>query len=92
MVIPDPATMDLRGNLPERSSLSGISVLIVGAGVGGLVACLECWRKGHKVQIVEKSPSRLTSGTWPRDSIVHGFRIAYSYYTKGEICYLSNLI
>ena len=51
--------------LPERSSPSGISVLIVGAGVAGLMACLECWRNGHEVRIIEKSPSRLLSGNCP---------------------------
>lgn len=34
---------------------SGIDVLIVGAGVGGLVAALECHRKGHNVRIWERS-------------------------------------
>ncbi|KAL1886694.1 hypothetical protein Plec18167_000628 [Paecilomyces lecythidis] len=52
----------LPGRLPERYSPSGISVLIVGAGVAGLMASLECWRKGHDVRIIEKSASRLLSG------------------------------
>lgn len=50
------------GRLPERKSSSGISVLIVGAGVAGLLACLECWRQGHDVRIVERSTLRLLSG------------------------------
>jgi len=62
MAGPDLSTANLHGNLPKRSQPSGISVLIVGAGVGGLVAALECWRKGHEVRIIEKSPARLTSG------------------------------
>lgn len=33
---------------------SGISVLVVGAGVGGLVTALECARKGHSVRIFER--------------------------------------
>ncbi|KAJ5679750.1 hypothetical protein N7462_007994 [Penicillium macrosclerotiorum] len=53
---------DQHGQLPERSPQSGITVLIVGAGVAGLMAGLECWRKGHDVRIVEKSSSRLLSG------------------------------
>ncbi|ORY66076.1 monooxygenase [Pseudomassariella vexata] len=33
---------------------TGIKVLVVGAGLGGLLTALECWRKGHTVQILEK--------------------------------------
>ncbi|KAJ5125332.1 hypothetical protein N7526_007509 [Penicillium atrosanguineum] len=50
------------GRLPERKPASGITVLIIGAGVGGLLACLECWRQGHDVRIVERSASRMQSG------------------------------
>ena len=41
---------------------SGINVLIVGAGVGGLVAALECHRKGHNVRIWERSKSAAAGG------------------------------
>lgn len=41
---------------------SGIDVLIVGAGVGGLVAALECYRKGHNVRIWERSRSPAAGG------------------------------
>lgn len=41
---------------------SGINVLIVGAGVGGLVAALECHRKGHNVRIWERSTSPAAGG------------------------------
>lgn len=34
---------------------SGISVLIVGTGFAGLTAALECTRKGHDVQILERN-------------------------------------
>lgn len=50
------------GRLPFRFTPTGISVLIVGGGVAGLLAALECWRKGHEVRIVERSPSRVQSG------------------------------
>ncbi|KIV77052.1 hypothetical protein PV11_08888 [Exophiala sideris] len=42
--------------MPELSKLppSGIKVLIVGAGFGGLCAAIECNRKGHEVIILEK--------------------------------------
>ena len=39
----------------ERFSPNGIKVLIVGGGVGGLGAALECWRKGCEVTVVERS-------------------------------------
>ena len=57
----DPSPMDgyddVHCDLP-----SGINVLIVGAGVGGLVAALECHRKGHNVRIWERSESAAAGG------------------------------
>lgn len=41
---------------------TGISCLIVGAGVGGLTTALECRRKGHSVRVVERSSSPSTAG------------------------------
>lgn len=41
---------------------SGIAVLIVGAGIGGLVAAIECHRKGHNVRIWERSKSAAAGG------------------------------
>lgn len=41
---------------------SGIDILIVGAGVGGLVAAIECYRKGHNVRIWERSRSAAAGG------------------------------
>lgn len=41
---------------------SGINVLIVGAGVGGLTAALECHRKGHSVRIIERAPNATAAG------------------------------
>ncbi|KAL1842827.1 hypothetical protein VTK73DRAFT_3021 [Phialemonium thermophilum] len=38
----------------ERLSPSGIRVLVVGAGFGGLTAAIECHRKGHDVTVLEK--------------------------------------
>lgn len=37
-------------NVPE----TGIKVIVVGAGFGGLYAAIECHRQGHKVEIYEK--------------------------------------
>lgn len=39
------------GSYPE----TGIEVLIVGTGLAGLTAALECTRKGHKVRILERN-------------------------------------
>lgn len=42
---------------------SGINVLIVGAGVGGLTAALECHRRGHTVRVLERSAVASAEGT-----------------------------
>ena len=47
----------------KRYPETGISVLIVGAGVGGLMTALEGWRKGLSVRILERSPREITTGT-----------------------------
>ncbi|KAK7992588.1 hypothetical protein PG988_001382 [Apiospora saccharicola] len=45
-----------------RSPLSGISVCVVGAGPAGVYTALQCWRKGHNVCILERSPVARTQG------------------------------
>lgn len=40
----------------KREVLSNIEVLIVGAGLGGLYAAIECHRQGHSVRVVESKP------------------------------------
>ena len=37
----------------ERESLSGIEVLVVGCGLGGLFAAIELYRQGHSVRMIE---------------------------------------
>ena len=49
-------------SLPQRGPPVGISALVVGAGVAGLLCALELWRQGIDVQIIDRSPSRNTSG------------------------------
>ncbi|GFP60627.1 hypothetical protein ACSS6W_004246 [Trichoderma asperelloides] len=50
-------------SLPERHPGTGIDVLIVGAGMGGLMSALECWRKGHNiVGILERQDGPVYSG------------------------------
>lgn len=45
-----------------RNAPNGISALISGAGVGGLAAALELWRKGCNVKVFEKSRESSTAG------------------------------
>ena len=39
-----------------RESLSGIDVLVVGAGLGGLFTAVELYRQGHNVKMIESKP------------------------------------
>jgi succinate dehydrogenase/fumarate reductase flavoprotein subunit len=53
--------MTVTDSFPEASTLqryppTGIDILIVGGGLGGLTAALECYRKGHNVRILEALP------------------------------------
>ncbi|EWZ43042.1 hypothetical protein FOZG_07789 [Fusarium oxysporum Fo47] len=45
-----------------RYPSTGINVLIAGAGLGGMTCALECWRKGHNVRIIDRSPSPVWTG------------------------------
>lgn len=55
-------------SLPRQHAETGISVLIVGAGMGGLMTAMECWRKGHNVvKILEKNEGPVYTG---RDSLL----------------------
>ena len=42
---------------------SGIDVLVVGTGLAGLTAALECTRKGHNVRLLERMSDINTAGT-----------------------------
>ncbi|KAI1503375.1 hypothetical protein F5X99DRAFT_375941 [Biscogniauxia marginata] len=41
---------------------SGIDVLVIGTGLAGLTAAIECTRKGHNVQILERHSGTITAG------------------------------
>ncbi len=41
---------------------SSIDVLIVGTGLAGLTAAIECTRKGHNVQVLERNATINTAG------------------------------
>lgn len=62
---------------------TGIKVIVVGAGFGGLTAAIECHRQGHSVEIYENFPSLKTLG----DIIsfgANGGRI-FTRWSDGEI-------
>lgn len=48
----------------QRAHPNGIKVVIIGAGVGGLTAALECWRKGCEVVVLERANDLSQSGTY----------------------------
>ena len=45
-----------------RRPLTGISVFVVGAGVGGIMTALERWRQGHEVRLLERSSGPVEKG------------------------------
>ncbi|OAG02158.1 monooxygenase [Paraphaeosphaeria sporulosa] len=48
----------LYGDYPD----SGLDILIVGAGLAGLTAAIECVRKGHRVRVLERGADINTMG------------------------------
>lgn len=55
------------GSYPE----SGIDVLIVGTGLAGLTAAIECTRKGHQVRVLERNANINTAGQLPFHVVDH---------------------
>lgn len=45
-----------------RAPPNGISVLVAGAGIGGMTVALECWRRGCEVRIIERAPKNAPQG------------------------------
>jgi hypothetical protein len=45
---------------------TGIEVLVVGTGLAGLTAAIECIRKGHTVKVVERMSTINTAGKYLR--------------------------
>lgn len=39
----------------HRADILGVRAIVVGAGVGGLLTALECWRKGCDVVVLERA-------------------------------------
>jgi phytoene dehydrogenase-like protein len=50
------------GSYPD----SGIEVLVVGTGLAGLTASIECIRKGHRVKVLERYDDINTAGVFSR--------------------------
>ncbi|KAJ3502641.1 hypothetical protein NM208_g16683 [Fusarium decemcellulare] len=46
----------------DQLPFNGISVIVVGSGIGGLSAARELWRIGCKVRVLEKRPQEITTG------------------------------
>jgi 2-polyprenyl-6-methoxyphenol hydroxylase-like FAD-dependent oxidoreductase len=59
----------------NRSEKNGISVLVSGAGVGGLMTALECWRRGFDVRIIERTKGVVTTG----DSFTIGYTAVQAF-------------
>ena len=57
---PDFSSMASR-ILPPNSS--GIKVIVVGLGYAGVVAAVECYRKGHEVVVYEQTRRVSEGGT-----------------------------
>lgn len=51
-------------NTLEKEPATGISIIVVGAGIGGLTFAIEACRKGHDVRVVERSPEGQCSGQY----------------------------
>lgn len=51
----EPASM-------TRYPPSGLSILIVGGGIGGLSFAIEAYRKGHSVRVIERRPDYTDAG------------------------------
>lgn len=45
-----------------RSPSTGIDVVVVGAGIGGLFSAVELYRQGHTVRVLESKPELTTIG------------------------------
>jgi 2-polyprenyl-6-methoxyphenol hydroxylase-like FAD-dependent oxidoreductase len=46
----------------ERDRETGISILVIGAGIAGLSFAIESYRKGHTVRIIERRSSQESAG------------------------------
>lgn len=73
-----PHALTSRDSLMESKPVgsyppTGIDVLIVGTGLAGLVAALECTRKGHNVRVLERNGDINTAGEDNRTTVLLGY-------------------
>jgi 2-polyprenyl-6-methoxyphenol hydroxylase-like FAD-dependent oxidoreductase len=53
---------------------TGLDVIVVGAGLGGLACAIECRRKGHNVVVFENAPEIMRIGLVTRSGYTDRFR------------------
>lgn len=46
----------------EVEQRTGIEILVIGGGIGGLAFAIEAYRKGHTVRVIERSAPGQYSG------------------------------
>lgn len=68
-------SIELDQPVPETYLPQNIDVLIVGTGLAGLTAALECHRKGMNVRIMERNSTINTAGTENSLQILLGWRL-----------------
>ncbi|KAF5013304.1 hypothetical protein FDECE_683 [Fusarium decemcellulare] len=56
----------------DQLPFNGISVIVVGSGIGGLSAARELWRIGCKVRVLEKRPQEITTAIITGDRCLLG--------------------
>ena len=55
-------TMSKAEGYPFIGEPTGLNVIVVGAGLGGLACAIECRRKGHNVTVFENAPEIMRIG------------------------------
>jgi 2-polyprenyl-6-methoxyphenol hydroxylase-like FAD-dependent oxidoreductase len=81
-----PGTKETR---MEREPLTGIDILVVGGGIGGLTFAIEAYRKGHDVQILERNGEGQYSGVYLQFRS-QGKRKGLTCLIKGEIIMITS--
>ncbi len=64
---------------------TGIDVLIVGTGLAGLTASIECIRKGHNVRMLERMDDINTAGVCPYLKPVLNLALIFRF--RGHVLY-----
>jgi phytoene dehydrogenase-like protein len=59
---------------PFIGKSTGLNVIVVGAGLGGLACAIECRRKGHNVIVFENAPEIMRIGFSFQTSEANSYR------------------